>query len=287
MRIAWAGIHKGEEPGISVENQNGLHGSGTIFFAGCPLGCTFCQNNQLSSRHGQRLGSEVSVQTGAEICLALEDAGAANINLVTGTHVIPSIYEAIRIARAGGLSIPIVWNTSSFESDEGMRLLDGFADVYLADLKWLDDSQSRRYTASSRYAEHALRAIDRFTGTRALIWEAERIVKGVIVRHLVMPSSLENTYEVLKMFSQRWNRKAVLSLMVQYVPVETPDSQPSLCKADYEKLFGYLEELGIEDGFIQETGNESQWIPDFSSINPFPPSYAIPVWHPETGLLRS
>jgi putative pyruvate formate lyase activating enzyme len=102
-----------------------------------------------------------------------------------------------------------------------------------------------------------------------------------------MPSSLENTYEVLKMFSQRWNRKAVLSLMVQYVPVETPDSQPSLCKADYEKLFGYLEELGIEDGFIQETGNESQWIPDFSSINPFPPSYAIPVWHPETGLLRS
>lgn len=287
MRIAWAGIHKGEEPGISVENQSGLHGSGTIFFAGCPLGCTFCQNNQLSSRHRQRLGSEVSVDTCAQICLALEDAGAANINLVTGTHVIPSIHEAVRIARAGGLSIPIVWNTSSFESDEGLQLLDEFVDVYLADLKWVDDVQARRYTASSRYAEHALRAIDRFTATRQLRRSDDRIIEGVIVRHLVMPSNLDDTYDVLKVFSRRWNTRALLSLMVQYVPVGTCESQISLSQQEYERLFKYLEELGIEDGFIQETGDESQWIPDFSRINPFPDSFAKPVWHPETGFCKS
>ena len=221
MRIAWAGIHKGEEPGISVENQSGLQGSGTIFFAGCPLGCTFCQNNQLSSRHRPRLGTEVSVDTCAQICLALEDAGAANINLVTGTHVIPSIHEAVRIARAGGLGIPIVWNTSSFESEEGLRLLDEFVDVYLADLKWVDDVQTGRYTAGSRYVEHALRAIDRFTATRQLRHSDDRMIEGVIVRHLVMPSNLDDTYDVLKVFSRRWNTRALLSLMVQYVPVGT------------------------------------------------------------------
>jgi putative pyruvate formate lyase activating enzyme len=279
LRIAFAGIHRGEEPCISMGEPSPFTGSGTIFFSGCPLGCSFCQNRQLTAKSCSHMGAEVSFAQFSEICLRLQAEGAANINLVTGTHFIPSIYEGIRMAREHGLDLPIVWNTSSFESAAGLEMLDDVVDIYLADIKWIDDEQSRRFTGNNRYAEHVVPAIDWMTGNRDLRWDSERLIRGVILRHLVLPGHLESTYRVLDLFARKWSGKSILSLMVQYVPTEVNAGDRGLVEREYAELIDHLDALGIEDGYIQELGDETPWIPDFSRLNPFPSTFSTPVWH--------
>ncbi|MGM0432514.1 MAG: radical SAM protein [Spirochaetota bacterium] len=286
LRIAFAGIHGGEEPCISVESAP-YQGSGTIFFSGCGLGCSFCQNNQLSGLQRDHMGRVVTEEEFARIALALQKHGAANINLVTGTQFLPSIAAGIQAAHRNGLAIPVVWNTSSFESPEGLDLLDSFADIYLADVKSLDSQFGSSVLGRSDYGRYAREAVDAMVSSRDLRWENSRLIRGVIIRHLVLPNLLEATNEVLQVASRRWKDRSLISLMVQYLP-NKPETEPfSLSIYEYEQLLGLLEELNINEGFIQEPGDESAWRPDFSRNNPFPQEYSIPVWHWKNGFVLS
>ncbi len=278
MRIASAGIHRGEEPIISVVDDT-YTGSGTIFFSGCSLGCHDCQNIQIS-RKTRSLGRTVSSAEFAAVCIELQNRGAANINLVTGTHFIPSIIEGLVEAKASGLKIPIVWNTSSFESEEGMSLLFPHIDIFLADLKIIDEASYSLFCDCSEYIPSAPDAIRQMVEGRELSFDGDRLLTGVIFRHLFLPGQLKNTKEVLSWFKEHIIDTTILSLMVQYIPVRDDSVIGRTTSVDeYAELLEILEELGIEDGFLQELGEEDSWIPDFSKINPFPGDFYTPVWH--------
>jgi putative pyruvate formate lyase activating enzyme len=276
LRIAFAGIHRGEEPCISVTDR-GFSGSGTIFFTGCTLGCRDCQNVQISRDH---LGAAVSVEEFSRICLELQHRGAANINLVTGTQFIPSIAAGLRMAKADGLILPVIWNTSSFETVEALGLIDDLIDIYLADIKSLDAQLNRDSCGHPSYGAVAVQAIEFMTERHQLEWDGQVLLSGVIVRHLVLPGYLEQTAEVLRWFSEHTAAAAVLSLMVQYIPMDREGwIDAVVTESCYEQLLELLDEVGIEDGFIQELGDEEPWVPDFSARNPFPDSFCDPVWH--------
>ena len=293
LRIAFAGIHRGEEPPIT-----GKGGSGTIFISGCNLGCAFCQNFQLSGG-GQINGMGRAVETGefAEICIMLQEKGAENINIVTGSHAAPAIVLGIEAARKQGLCIPVLWNSSGYEGVESLEILSDFVDVYLPDLKTLDSDFAARFFNAPDYPEHAAAAILKMMEyKKTLVFEprsgAETMVSGVMVRHLVIPGHLETTRQVLAWFSENCtgsgrggrgngNRRALLSLMTQYTPVKASGAIPSryVAKKEYEAVLSMLEELGIDDGFCQELVTGSGWLPDFARPNPFSSELSVPVWH--------
>ncbi len=283
LRVAWAGIHRGEEPVLC-----GPGGSGTIFFTGCTLKCFFCQNYQLS-RDG--MGREITIETFASLCLRLQDAGVENINLVTGTQWIPSIVEGLSRAKDSGLRIPVLWNSSGFENDLALSLLEPLIDVYLPDLKTLDADFSKELFGTPRYPETATKAILRMVETRPPRFEEDRMVQGVIVRHLVLPGFLENTREVLKWFSRHLRYRAILSLMFQYTPLPAgvfPQAKVrasssvewgrGISEAEYHSVLDYLEEFGIRDGFVQEYAPVENLLPDFSRPDAFPKNLATPLW---------
>ncbi len=279
MRIAFAGIHRGEEPCISVENDK-YRGSGMIFFTGCPLGCFDCQNRQISSPETERYGRMVTTEELADICLVLQRSGAANINLVTGTHFIPSIAAGLRSAKVQGLSIPIIWNTSSFESVSALRVIDDLIDIYLADMKTLSPAVSSLVCGKAFYGSAATKAIEYMVERHPLVWDADRLLQGVILRHLVLPGHMGNTEAVLSWHKERIGIEGILSLMVQYIPLD-PASNITRCVSqdEYHQLLSLLESMDIEDGYIQELGDEAPWIPDFTAGNPFPDLYCDPIWH--------
>jgi len=272
-------LHFGEEPPLV-----GTGGSGTIFVSGCNLGCAFCQNYQISqgerredARRGA-LGKEVSAEDFASICAALRDKGAENINIVTGSHAIPAIIEGIEAARKKGVRLPVLWNSSSYESLPALELLRDYVEIYLPDLKTLDSGIAAKFFNAPDYPQTAAAAILKMADT----------AKGrekVIVRHLILPGYLESTREVLRWFSQNIKDRAMLSLMTQYTPVngksEVLNDIPNryLCKEEYETVMEYLEEFNIEDGFCQELVTGSGWLPDFSRSNPFSSELSVPVWH--------
>jgi len=279
LRIAWAGIHYGEEPVITGKN-----GSGTIFFTGCTLQCVFCQNYQLS---GSRIGSIVTACELSDIMLGLEKMNAENINLVTGTHFIPHIVDAVGMARKNGLGIPIVWNTSGFEKEESLILLKNTVDIFLTDLKSLSVKASLKLFKTALYPEIAVEAVAGMIGAKPLKMHDKRLAGGVIVRHLVIPGALESTYEILKLFKNRWYKRAVLSLMFQFIPVDAHrgikgagTGIPGMLSADeYSTVTDYLFKLEIDDGFMQEFSESDEWMPDFKRHNPFPGDMAKPLWH--------
>ena len=298
VRAAWAGLHYGEEPPVT-----GSGGSGTIFFTGCTLKCRYCQNDQLS-RGG--LGKELSVEELATLMLRLQAEGAENVNLVTGSQFAPGIAAAAGRARGQGLGIPLLWNSSGYESRATLEMLAPWVDVWLPDCKTLDPKVSRRLMGAPDYPEVVKEAIPFMVRARPLRWEGERLRQGVIVRHLVLPGYPESTREVLAWFRQELYGKALLSVMVQYTPnprlrrplregeavagaeaattaeapvppqAATPDRRVS--EAEYDQIQGWLEELGIEEGFIQEPDPGSDWLPDFTRPNPFPEGQARVVW---------
>lgn len=286
MRIACACLHFGEEPCLTNEG-----GSGTIFFSGCTLKCVSCQNNQLSH---EGLGREVSSQELASIFLKLAEAGAQNINLVTGTHFIPGISKALTLARKEGFALPLVWNSSGYEEPAVVPLLNPLIDVYLVDIKTLDPEVARTALRSKNYAEK-IRAVlplmleghdCRYSATGAM-------TRGVIVRHLVLPGELRATYEVLKWFKDHLNGQALLSLMFQYVPKTDEQSSAAniintsvptaldrkVNKKEYEQVMDWLYELDIEDGFAQDYNPDSSWLPDFTKSQPFSSALSRTVWH--------
>lgn len=268
VKIAWAGLHRGEEPPIT-----GRYGSGMIFFTGCPLHCAYCQNIQISGADGENYGIEVSIEELAEIMLENQKMKATTLNLVTGTHFIPSIIDALEIAKSKGFSLPVVWNSSGYESIEGLSLIDKYIDVYLLDCKTIKRNVASVFCGRKAYAESIIPVMD-YIKERHPSTDLDKL-KGTVLRHLVFPGTLNATKDFLRLFAERYKDAFTLSLMVQFVPPKENPGFKAITEAEYDELVELLEELDIDDGFMQEMGeNEILWIPDFHQDVPFPPSFA-------------
>lgn len=203
VKIALASLHKYEEPCISGKN-----GSGTVFFSNCNLKCVFCQNYEIS--HLGK-GEEISIEELAEIFISQQDKGAHNINLVTPTMYVPQIIEAIKIAKARGLNIPIVYNTNSYENTETIKMLEGYIDVYLPDLKYYSNILAKKYSSADNYFENATEAIkEMYKQVGAPQFNEDgMITKGVIIRHLVLPNYIQNTKNILKWIKENMRRRCI------------------------------------------------------------------------------
>ena len=263
LKVARAVLHMWEEPCIS-----GSRGSGTVFFTGCHLGCVFCQNGQISRGSA---GKEISVIRLARIFMELQEKGAHNINLVTPTHFVPHIIEALRISRKMGLKLPIVYNTGGFEKVDTLELLDGWIDVYLTDVKFMDVHLSGRYAHEEGYSFYAAKALEemyRQTG-EPVFDENGLMTKGIIVRHMVLPGQSMDSRQIVDFLYENYGDKIYLSLMNQYTPSgpleKYPELQKRVKRQVYERLIGYTIRKGVENAYIQEgsTAKES-FIPDFN-----------------------
>jgi putative pyruvate formate lyase activating enzyme len=275
LRAACACLHFGEEPPIT-----GSGGSGTVFFTGCTLRCGFCQNWQTSSCSA---GAELTGEELTRIFLLLQSRGAENVNIVTGTQFLPGILGALDGARSRGLSIPMVWNSSGYETREAVETLAPAVSFFLPDLKTLDPVLAREHLHAADYPRHAAGALLAMAELKPLAWDGETPVAGTIVRHLVLPGCLEQTREVLAWFRENLYGRALLSLMFQYTPIPgrplPPPFDRMTSRAEYEGAVGMLEDLGIDDGFCQGPVPDASWLPDFERPKPFSSELSRMVWH--------
>ena len=265
LKVARAALHYWEEPCISGEE-----GSGAVFFSGCPLHCVFCQNENIANG---TTGKKITVPRLSEIFLELQEKGANNINLVTPGHFVPQIIKALDRARTDGLYLPVVYNTSSYENVDTIRMLEGYVDIYLPDFKYMDSGLSARYSHAPDYAKVAKAAVAemvRQTGKASFLQEDEDglIKRGTIVRHLTLPGCMEDSKSVLKYLHETYGDTIYISIMNQFTPLSNLEKYPELnrriTEEEYEELVDYAIEIGIENGFIQE-GNtaEESFIPAF------------------------
>lgn len=258
---ARAALHMWEEPPIS-----GTNGSGTVFFSHCSLRCVFCQNREIS--RDREVGKEITAQRLAEIFLELQEQGAHNINLVTGTHYVPHIADAIRQARADGLYIPIVFNCGGYECVETLRLLDGLVDIYLPDFKYYSSYYASLYSSAGDYFECALDALDEMIRqVGEPVWDENGLLKsGVIIRHLMLPGLLGDTKQVLTKIAERYGEKVLVSLMRQYTPFDMqayPELDRKITDEEYDEAVELFEFLGL-NGFLQDAESISEsFIPSF------------------------
>ena len=284
LYVAWAGLHFGEEPPITARG-----GSGTIFITGCNLACVFCQNYQISQ---DGMGIAVTPDVFADICLALKKNGAENINIVTGSHHTLPILEGIKLAKKKGLCLPILWNTSSYEKNIEIARLSSNVDIWLPDLKTLDSSFSFQLFNAKNYPQIATDAILSMVSYSPLLYatdKKEKLISGVIVRHLALPNRMKDTENIIRWFSKNLKDKALLSIMTQYTPIKRKDESkaPSRYISNEEdyNLRGLLSKYDVEEGFYQELVQDSSWLPNFSNIQPFSSSLAKPIWHWSRGFL--
>jgi putative pyruvate formate lyase activating enzyme len=208
--------------------------------------------------------------------MALQNHDAENVNIVTGSHVIPAIVQGIIEAKKAGLHIPVLWNSSAYENIGALELLRDHVDVYLPDLKTLDSEIAAQFFNAPDYPAAAAAAILKMIGM------AGGIREKIIIRHLILPGCLESTHKVLEWFSENAKDRALLSLMTQYTPIPGRErTAPSryLEEDEYSTVLDWLEELQIEDGFCQEPVTGSEWLPDFRRSNPFSSELSVPVWH--------
>lgn len=261
-RVALWDLHFWEEPCIS-----GDKGSGAVFFSRCNLACVFCQNYRIS--HYDK-GVEMEPERLAEVFMELQDRGAHNINLVSPTHNSVQIAKALRIAKANGLSVPVVYNSNGYDSLETLALMEGLVDVYLPDLKYYDDRLALRFSSAPRYFFHARRAIlemSRQVGTPVL--DDNGIIKrGLIVRHLVLPSCQDDSIKVLRWIKDNLPSGTYVSLMAQYYPAYEAENIPplnrTLTQEEYDAVVDELFRLDLLDGYVQELSSAvDTYTPDF------------------------
>ncbi len=257
-------LHRWEEPPIS-----GTNGSGTIFFDGCSLGCKFCQNAVISRG---RNGRPVTTKELSDIMLSLEEDGAHNINLVTPTHFVPSITEAVTLAKEKGLKLPIVYNTSSYDTPETIKSLSGTVDIYLPDFKYFTSKTAKEYSDAENYPESAKAAINEMVSQAgAPAFDADGIMtRGVIVRILLLPAHVAEAKLILKYLYDTYGDKIYISLMSQYTPM--PGMKKPLdrkvTREEYRQLTDYAEKLGVTNAFIQEGESAAEsFIPPFNNNN--------------------
>ena len=264
LRVARAALHFWEEPCISGEE-----GSGAVFFTGCNLRCVFCQNFQIARAEQ---GKEITVERLSEIFLELQEQKANNINLVTATHYVPQVVEALKIAKEKGLHIPVVYNCGGYETVETLKLLEGLVDIYLPDFKYVDHDRAKRYSRAEDYPEAAKKALAEMVRQQPEAEFDERGImkKGVIVRHLMLPGGIKDSKAVVKYLYETYGNHIFISLMNQYTPLphvaEYPEINRKVKKFEYDRLVDYAISLGVENGFIQEgeTAEES-FIPAFTN----------------------
>lgn len=260
LKLALASLHNWEEPCIS-----GDFGSGTIFFSNCNMGCVYCQNYKISSGYGKM----ITVKRFAQICIELQNKKAHNINLVTPTPYVPLIIKGIREAKRLGLYIPIVYNTSSYENVETIKMLNKTVDIYLADLKYYEDKYAVKYSNTSNYFEYATKAIEEmYNQVGTPIIKNGLMKNGVIVRVLLLPGLLEDAKKIIKYLYDKYRDDIFISIMNQYTPVRKlkfEELNNKVSEESYNELINYACDLGITNAFIQEGETQLEsFIPNFN-----------------------
>lgn len=265
LKVSHYSLHHWEEPVISGEN-----GSGTVFFSHCNLKCLFCQNKKISTLG---YGKEINETRLKKIFLELQDKGAHNINLVTPTHFVPQIADVLKKIKGKSLEIPVVYNTSSYENISTLKMVDGLVDVYLADLKYFDNELGKNYSNCDNYFEVASKAINEmYRQVGEIVIKDNLMVKGVIVRILLLPGHKEDAKNIIKYLYDTYKDNVYISIMNQYTPVTKTLKYPNLnwtvTEGEYNDVINYACDLGITKAFIQdgETCLES-FIPDFDCSN--------------------
>ena len=260
VKIALYSTHNFEEPCIS-----GTKGSGTVFFSNCTMRCIYCQNYEISQL-GK--GREITIEELADIFIKQQEKNIENINLVTPTSYVPQIIEAIKIAKEKGLKIPIVYNTNGYENVETLKLLEGYIDVYLPDLKYYYNELGKRYSKVDKYFDIAVDAIkEMYRQVGAPKLNEEGIIqKGLMVRHLVLPGEVDNSKQVLKWIKENLDKDIYVSIMAQYFPTYlakyVENLNRKLTKEEYKEIENYVYELDIQNGYMQELGeHEEEYVP--------------------------
>lgn len=260
VKIAKFSIHKFEEPCISGKN-----GSGTVFFSNCNLSCEFCQNYEISQKG---YGKEITIEELADIFIKQQENKVNNINLVSPTSYAIQIIEAIKMAKKKGLNIPIIYNTNGYENISTIKLLKGYIDVYLPDLKYAENDLGKKYSKVENYFEIASSAIkEMYNQVGKIEFDEEGLIKkGVIIRHLILPNHIENSKKVLSWINSNLPKDIFVSIMAQYFPTynakKIKDLNRKITKNEYKRIEEFLYSLDIENGYIQDIGeNEEEYVP--------------------------
>ena len=261
LRVALVSLHRWEEPCLV-----GDRGAGTIFFAHCNLKCVYCQNFAIS--HDGH-GADISVERLAEIFLEQQRRGAANVELVTPTHYTPQICAAIDIARDGGLTLPIVWNSNAYENPSTLELLRGRVDIFLPDVKYFSEDVARKFSAAPNYFAVATAAVEKMfelVGTAQIV--NGQMIRGVIVRHLVLPNFRRDAMKIVDWLHATFGDEIFISLMNQYTPIyrafEHKKISRRLTTFEYQSVVDHAAELGITKCFVQVGKTaDAKFIPNF------------------------
>jgi putative pyruvate formate lyase activating enzyme len=266
--------HQGEEPAIS-----GTRGSGTVFFGNCNMRCVYCQNYQISQNWKRQKSKETDCHTLAEKMLYLQDnLGCHNINFVSPSHFVPQLVRAVLEAVPKGLRVPLVYNTSGYDSVASLRELEGIISIYLPDLRYASDSWAKKFSHAPGYvarARQAIREMYRQVGD-LVVDESGLAQKGLIVRHLILPNGLAGSEESLTWLAEELSPTVTISIMSQYMPVHRAPRIPLLSRTisleEYETILQLLSDLGLENGWIQQMGAAENYLPDFEREgHPFSP----------------
>jgi putative pyruvate formate lyase activating enzyme len=267
--VSHAGLHFGEEPPIS-----GTRGSGAVFFAGCNLRCLFCQNFQISQEFRRSRARTMTAGELANEMLRLQDEGAHNINFVSPSHVVYQMAAAVEAARAEGLSIPVVYNSNGYDSVAALRRIRGVVDIYLPDMKYMENDLGKSLSAVDDYADVVPGVLEEMLDQVGnLEMNDEGIaVRGLLVRHLVLPGHLENSRDCLRRIAAL-SPDTHVSIMSQYSPRykarDLPGMDRTLTAREYEEITDYALRLGLENAFVQELESQGHYVPDFARERPF------------------
>ena len=263
VRIALVSLHQWEEPCLV-----GAKGAGTVFFSYCSLRCVYCQNHAIS--HGGQ-GVEVTTERLAEIFLEQQARGAATLDLVTPTHYVPQIIAALDIAKARGLTLPVVYNSSAYENVETIEALKGYVDIYLPDMKYMSTASGGEYSAAADYFAAASAAITRMVEQVGPVqFTADgQLRRGVLVRHMVLPGHRHESMDIVKWLWETFGKTVQVSLMNQYTPMyKAAEHKPlnrRLTTFEYDSVVDYALQLGMENAYIQERRSASaEFVPDFN-----------------------
>lgn len=266
-KVSSAVAHFGEEPMVSGKN-----GSGTIFFSNCNLRCKYCQNYQISQ---EGMGEEVSDEKLAEYMLMLQKKGCHNINLVSPVHYLPNIIEALSIAANKGLKIPLVYNSNGYENAYILERLEGIVDIYLPDAKYSDNDVAVRLSNAPKYVNYNRSAIkEMFRQVGNLEMDKDGVaIRGLIVRHLVLPNYLAGSDKIMKFLADELSRDVFIAIMAQYRPcykaLEDPQIDRAITENEYKRALRWAKEAGLHNILSQELGSSEILVPDFKKEDPF------------------
>jgi putative pyruvate formate lyase activating enzyme len=269
IHISHAGLHFGEETPIS-----GTKGSGTIFFAGCNLRCVFCQNYQISQEFQQGRTRTLTTDELASEMLRLQAEGAHNIDFVSPSHMIFQMADAIMVAKGKGLVVPVVYNSNGYDSVDALRQIRGLVNIYLPDLKYLENGLGKQFSAADDYTDIVPGVLrEMLDQVGHLEMDDEGIaVRGLLVRHLVLPGYLGNSRRCLR-FLADLSPDTFVSIMSQYSPqykaCDYPGINRTLTKEEYDEVMDYALELGLENAYVQEFESQEHYLPDFAQESPF------------------